>query len=102
MGVPVERLVIHRKSEAPPRLPVRSGPKKDQRSRTKNTSADRTSQESDQKLSVYDGRVWLGDIQPNGRRFDAFGVIPLYHFIGRFPTLRTAADAVSAAYGARP
>lgn len=51
---------------------------------------------------MYDGRVWLGDIQPNGRRFDAFGVIPLYHFIGRFPTLRTAADAVSAAYGARP
>jgi hypothetical protein len=49
---------------------------------------------------VYAGQTWLGDVKPNGARFDAFAITPTYHFIGRFSTLRAAADAVSAAWEA--
>jgi hypothetical protein len=70
---------------------------KAEKSRKNNTRARPETQGRDNKLAVYSGQFWIGDIRQNGGKFAAWSTVPAYHFLDSFGNLKEASDAVGAA-----
>jgi hypothetical protein len=57
----------------------------------------RQAQEPDRDLAIYSGRKLLGRVKGIGKRFRA--ILPEGIVLGRFSSLKSAIDAISAAHG---